>query len=113
MFEHTREKPFTCKVCESEFEDGESVKKHVKIHLEDWEKAQEKRKLRKRAKRSKVWSFFNKNDSISATCNLCGKDIKCKSGSTTNLHTHLQRKHGFETESAGDQFDSASGPSPV
>ena len=93
---------FTCKVCDAEFSDQATVKKHVEMHLEEWETAQQKRKARR--KRSKVWSFFNKNDAMTASCNLCGKDIKCKSGSTTNLHSHLQRKHGVETEST-DQND--------
>ena len=90
---------FTCKVCDAEFGDEVSVNDHVKTHLEDWETAQQNRKLTKRRKRSKVWSFFSKNDAMTASCNLCGKDIKCKSGSTTNLHSHLQRKHGVEAES--------------
>ena len=93
---------FTCKVCEAEFEDEASVNEHVKMHLEDWETAQQQRKLTKR-KRSKVWSFFEKNDALTASCNLCGKDVKCKSGSTTNLHSHLQRKHEVESESTENQ----------
>ena len=94
---------FTCKVCDAEFTDEASVNKHVKMHLEDWEIAQQKRKTKR--KRSKAWSFFNKNDAVTASCNLCGKEIKCKSGSTTNLHSHLQRKHGVETESTDQSRD--------
>ena len=97
---------FTCKVCDAEFTEKDSVSEHVKMHLEDWENGEAKRK-RKR-KRSKAWSFFKKNDAMTASCNLCGKDIKCKSGSTTNLHSHLQRKHGVETESTDKSLDSKS-----
>ena len=96
---------FTCKVCDAEFTEKDIVSEHVKMHLEDWESGEAKRK-RKR-KRSKAWSFFKKNDAMTASCNLCGKDIKCKSGSTTNLHSHLQRKHGVETESTDKSVDDA------
>ena len=94
---------FTCKVCDAEFTDETNVNDHVKMHLADWESSQEKRKTKR--KRSKVWSFFTKNDSMTASCNVCGKDIKCKMGSTTNLHSHLQRRHGVEAESTGQSVE--------
>ena len=93
----------TCKVCDEEFTDEAAVSEHVKVHLENWKTCQEgiksvKTKHDERAKRSKVWGYFSKNDSMTAKCNICGKDVKAKQGSTTGLHSHLQRKHGVEAD---------------
>ena len=100
----------TCKVCDKEFTDEAVVSEHVKEHLENWKTSQEgiksvKTKHDERPRRSKVWGYFSKNDSMTATCNICGKDVKAKRGSTTNLHQHLQRNHGVEAESADQSYN--------
>ena len=100
----------TCKVCDEEFTDEAAVSEHVKVHLENWKTSQEgiksvKTKHDERPRRSKVWGYFSKNDSMTAKCNICGKDVGAKRGCTTNLHSHLQRKHGVEDESADQSYN--------
>ena len=104
------EDKLTCKVCDEEFTDEAVVSEHVKVHLESWKTSQEctksvKTKHDERPRRSKVWGYFSKNDSMTATCNICGKDVKAKRGTTTNLHSHLQRKHGVEAESTDPSYN--------
>ena len=104
------EDKLTCKVCDEEFTDEAVVSEHVKVHLENWKFSQQgsksvKTKHDERPKRSKVWGYFSKNDSMTAKCNICGKDVGAKRGCTTNLHSHLQRKHGVEADSADQSYN--------
>lgn len=47
---------------------------------------------------AKVWIFFTKNDSKTATCKKCFKIVKyC--GNTSNLHKHLSTRHGISQTS--------------
>ena len=54
-----------------------------------------------KAYRSKVWEYygFRASGGETPTCKLCFKDILCKSGNTTNLATHLKRKHNIDVSS--------------
>ena len=99
------EDKLTCKVCDEEFTDEAVVSEHVKVHVENWKTSQEGKNEKTKPRRSKVWGYFSKNDSMTATCNICGKDVKAKRGSTTNLHQHLQRNHGVEAESADQSYN--------
>ena len=99
------EDKLTCKVCDEEFTDEAVVSEHVKVHLENWKTSREGNKSDKtKPRRSKVWGYFSKNDSLTASCNICGKDVKAKN-TTTNLHSHLQRKHGVEAESTDPSYN--------
>ena len=50
---------------------------------------------RKERTRSKIWDYFKKSDEDQeyAFCNICGKKVKRKQGSTTGLWCHLQKDH--------------------
>ena len=99
------EDKLTCKVCDEEFTDEAVVSEHVKVHLETWKTSQEGKSEKTKPRRSKVWGYFSKIDSVTASCNICGKDVKAKSGSTTGLHSHLQRKHGVDADSADQTYN--------
>ncbi|XP_073714928.1 uncharacterized protein [Misgurnus anguillicaudatus] len=47
-----------------------------------------------KAKRSKVWLYYTKKYSETATCNKCLSKTACKRGNTSNLMKHL-RTHGI------------------
>ena len=98
------EDKLTCKVCDEEFTDEAVVSEHVKVHVENWKTSQEGKNEKTKPRRSKVWGYFSKNDSLTASCNICGKDVKAKN-TTTNLHSHLQRKHGVEAESNDPSYN--------
>lgn len=42
--------------------------------------------------KSEVWNFFLRKGNNSASCKICGKQIKT-GGGTTNLKNHLIHKH--------------------
>lgn len=47
---------------------------------------------------SKVWNYFTKTPN-GPKCNICNNAVVGKGGNTTNLATHLRRKHGIEVMS--------------
>ena len=47
---------------------------------------------------SPVWIWFVRSGEGSSTCLICQKDVRVKSGSTSNLILHLRRHHGEKTD---------------
>jgi len=55
---------------------------------------------------SEVWKYFLKNKVQNrAKCNQCNQIYEIKSGSTTNLRSHLRTRHNFELISAKKIMD--------
>lgn len=48
-----------------------------------------------RAKRSKVWAHFIKQDGNTSKCNICKHVVSCKGGNTSNLMKHLKTQHSL------------------
>ena len=58
-------------------------------------------------KGSKVWLHYTKSinykENKKATCNYCGKILKCTGSSTSTLRTHLKNKHPLQISESNIQ----------
>ena len=53
------------------------------------------------SKKSPIWIFFSKKGSQGqgyAKCQLCGKQLSCKSGSTSAMSNHIHHSHNVFTK---------------
>lgn len=55
-------------------------------------------------KRSKLWSYFKKEDGGDAVCSICNRRIKT-SGNTSNLASHIKHKHPEEYDVEDKSLD--------
>ena len=79
-----------CNICELVSTDKKSMKKHIKVHLQN----DRKKTTGLGKQRSKVWESFTRTENgLEASCNVCGKVFQCPTGSTSNLANHIEKKH--------------------
>ena len=81
---------WTCKVCDKAEIDEVEIEGHIKLHLDETQKAK---------KPSPVWKYFKELDSETVKCKLCDftrehpkKDVTMHT-STSNMTSHVLQKH--------------------
>ena len=59
-------------------------------------------------KKSFIWKYMVKANNEEASCSICGKVIKTKSGSTTGAIEHLKRLHDIVPKDSTTHIDMTS-----